>query len=79
MGVDPAHFWRNLYLSKCKCNILTQLNKPDIAVAGKFCDNFSFIDNLCTTAGSDDFERSHQGAHPKELELLVENFRPRAK
>lgn len=71
-------FWRNLYLSKCICNIVTKLNKLDITVTAKCCGNFSSKDNLCTTAGGDDFQRSHKGTHPKKLELLAEHFRPRA-
>ena len=43
MGIDPSHFWDNLYLSKHECGFISKLIKKDFSRAKKFHEIFQFI------------------------------------
>ena len=73
MGIDPAPFWANLFLSFYESNHMDQLIRTDIAQARKYHATYRFIDDLCTLNNNHQFENSHQMIYPPELELKVEH------
>ena len=73
MGIDPALFWANLYLSKYECDIMKEIIKADVARARMFHGTFRFIDDLCAINDRGEFERLYKEIYPKELELKLEH------
>ena len=73
MGIDPAPFWANLYLSKHECDFMSKLIKTDISRAKKFHATFRFIDDLCAVNDGGEFQKSYRDIYPKELELKLEH------
>ena len=73
MGIDPAPFWANLYLSKHECDFLKGLIRNDITRARKFHGTFRFIDDLCALNDGGEFENSYQEIYPEELVLKLEH------
>ena len=73
MGIDPAPFWANLYLSKHECDFISKLIKTDIARAKRFHGTFRFIDDLCALNDGGEFGNSYKEIYPKELELKLEH------
>ena len=73
MGIDPAPFWANLYLSKYECDFMKKIIKADVARARMFHGTFRFIDDLCAMNDGGEFERSYKEIYPKELELKLEH------
>jgi len=73
MGIDPAPFWANLYLSKHECDYVNNLIKTDVVRAKKFHGTFRFIDDLCALNDGNEFLNSYKEIYPKELELKLEH------
>ena len=72
LGIDPAPFWANLYLSNHECKFMKKLIKNNIARAKKFHGTFRFIDDLCALNNGGEFEKSYKEIYPKELDLKLE-------
>ena len=73
MGIDPAPFWANLYLSKYECDFVNNLIKTDIVRAKRFHGTFRFIDDLCALNDGNEFLHSYKEIYPKELVLKLEH------
>ena len=73
MGLDPAPFLANLYLSYYEIHWVDSLRRIDFARAKKFVNNYRFIDDLAALNDGGEFERSHKSIYPKELTLKKEN------
>ena len=74
MGIDPAPFWANLYLSSYECDFVKDLIKTDIVRATKFHGIFRFIDDLCALNDGEEFQKSYMEIYPPELELKLEHI-----
>ena len=48
MGIDPAPFWANLFLSHFETNLMDQFIRTDIVIAKRYHATYRFIDDLCT-------------------------------
>ena len=72
MGIDPAPFWANLYLSKHECDFIKDMIRSDVSRAKKFHGTFRFIDDLCAINDGGEFERSYREIYPDQLELKLE-------
>ena len=59
MGIDPAPFWANLFLSYFESNHMDELIRTDIAQAKRYHGTYRFIDDLCTLNNNHQFENSH--------------------
>ena len=73
MGIDPAPFWANLFLSEFECEHMTQLIKKDLVQAKRYHGTFRFIDDLCAINNNNEFFLSYKSIYPSELELKVEH------
>ena len=73
MGLDPAPFLANLYLSYYEIHWVDSLRRIDFARAKKYVNNYRFIDDLSALNDGGEFERSHKSIYPKELTLKKEN------
>ena len=60
MGIDPALFWANIYLSKHEGDFMGKLIKENITRAKKFPGTFLFICNLCTLNDEGEFQKSYK-------------------
>ena len=65
MGLDPAPFLANLYLSYYEIHWVDSLRRIDFARAKKFVNNYRFIDDLAALNDGGEFERSHKSIYPK--------------
>ena len=57
MGIDPAPFWANLYLSKHECDFKGKLIRENIAQAKTFPETVRFIDDLCALNDGGEFQK----------------------
>jgi len=73
MGIDPAPFWANLYLSCYENRFMIDLIRTDKYKASRYHGASRFIDDLCNINDGGEFGRSHNSIYPKELELKVEH------
>ena len=73
MGIDPAPFWADLFLSYFESNHMDELIRTDIVKAKRYHATYRFIDDLCTLNNNHQFENSHKTIYPPELELKVEH------
>ena len=73
MGMDPAPFWVNLFLSDFESDHMTKLIKNDVVSAKRYHGAFRFIDDLCTLNNNNEFKKSHYLIYPPELKLKIEH------
>ena len=73
MGIDPAPFWANLFLSSYESDFMTSLIREDKIKALHYHGSFRFIDDKCCVNGSGEFGRSFRNIYPPSLELKVEH------
>ena len=74
MGIDPAHFWANLFLYTYEHDYIKKLIKEDRVKAKLFHSTFRFIDDLCSINDWGEFGRVFKDIYPNnELELKVEH------
>ena len=73
MGIDPAPFWANLFLSYFESNHMDQLIRLDVVQARRYHATYRFIDDLCTLNNNHQFENSYKTIYPPELELKIEH------
>ena len=73
MGIDPAPFWANLFLSSYEDEYVTSLISTDKVKAKKFHSTKRFIDDLCAINDGGEFGKSCMDIYPKDLELKVEH------
>ena len=67
MGLDPAPFLANLYLSYYEIHWVDRLRRIDFARAKKYVNNYRFIDDLSALNDGGEFERSHKSIYPKGI------------
>ena len=73
MGIDPAPFWANLFLSSYEEEYMSTLISSDLTKAKRFHSTKRFIDDLCAINDGGEFGRSYLDIYPKELELKIEH------
>ena len=73
MGIDPAPFWANLFLSKFESDHVGKLIKTDVVKAKRYHGTYRFIDDLCTLNNNNEFASSYHNIYPPELELKIEH------
>ena len=73
MGLDPAPFLANLYLSYYEIHWVGSWRRIDLARAKKFINNYRFIDDLAVLNDDGEFERSHKSIYPKDMTLKKKN------
>ena len=73
MGIDPAPFWANLFLSAYECEFMSNIIKKDKLKALRYHGSFRFIDDKCCINGSGEFGKSFQNIYPPTLDLKVEH------
>ena len=73
MGIDPAPFWANLFLSSYESDFMNSLIREDVTKALHYHGSFRFIDDKCCINGSGEFNRSFSRIYPPSLELKREH------
>ena len=73
MGIDPAPFWANLFLSEFESNHMSILMKSNVVSAKRYHGTFRFIDDLCAINNNNEFKNSFHEIYPPELELKIEH------
>ena len=73
MGIDPAPFWANLFLSSYESDFMNNTIKENKQKALHYHGSFRFIDDKCCINGSGEFGRSFPNIYPPSLELKVEH------
>ena len=73
MGIEPAHFWANLYLYYYESKFITTLMSEDKIRARKFVNANRFIDDECNLNDSGEFSKSFSDIYPEELQLKCEH------
>ena len=73
MGSDPAPFFANLFLFHYECEYMNKLRKSRDWKGKKFCNVFSFMDDLIAFNEEGEFENCYHEIYPEEMELKKEN------
>ena len=73
MGIDPAPFMANLYLSEHEFDVMGKLIKEDIARAKTFHEIYRFIDDHWALNDGGEFQKSFKEIYLKELVLKLEH------
>ena len=73
MGIDPAPFWANLFLSSYESDFMISRIREDKIKARHYHESFRFIDDKYYINGSGEFSRSFPNIYPPSLELTVEH------
>ena len=73
MGIDPAPFWANLFLSSYESDFMNSLIREDKVKALHYHGSFRFIDDKCCINGSGEFGKSFTNIYPPSLELKREH------